>query len=211
LTVDEEPGGGRIRRQVIAEEVAARIEELITSGKLAMGDKLPPERQLARELRISRPTLREGIRALSAIGTVRVEHGKGSFVVGHPSQTRRVAAGDLEPPFTPAVLVRLRALLFAAAAAQAAVRLDRAALDELTRHLTTATAAGEGPGAVQELIDALRAHDGDDRLTPLLAALWPDGAAGTVPADPGLLQALAAKDPGAAFDAAFSALMKDHG
>jgi len=114
----ESDGGGRIRRLVIAEEVAARIEELIASGKLAVGDKLPPERELARELHISRPTLREGIRALSATGTVRVEHGKGSFVARHPSQAGRVTADGLAAPFPRAVRSRLRALLFAAAAAR---------------------------------------------------------------------------------------------
>jgi GntR family transcriptional regulator, transcriptional repressor for pyruvate dehydrogenase complex len=201
-----ETGGGRIRRQVIAEEVAARIEELIASGKLAVGDKLPPERELARELHISRPTLREGIRALSATGTVRVEHGKGSFVASHPSQARRVTADGLAAPFTRAVRIRLRALLFAAAAAQAAVRLDQAALDELTGRLTAATSDG-GPGAVHELVDTLRAH-GDDRLGPLLEVLWPDGADRPVTPSAGLVQALGARDPGAAFDAAFSTLME---
>jgi DNA-binding FadR family transcriptional regulator len=210
LKVARESGGGRIRRQVIAEEVAERIEELIASGKLALGDKLPPERELARELQISRPTLREGIRALSAIGTVRVEHGKGSFVARHPSQARRVTAGGLDTPFTRAVLIRLRALLFATAAAQAAVRLDHAALDELTGRLTAAT-GDDGPGAVQELVDALRANDGDDRLGPLLGVLWPDGALDAITPGAGLVQALGDRDPIAAFDAAFSALMEDSG
>jgi DNA-binding FadR family transcriptional regulator len=209
LTVTQDPDGGRIRRQVIAEEVAARIEEMITTGKLALGDKLPPERELARELHISRPTLREGIRALSAIGTVRVEHGKGSFVAGHPSQGRRATAGGLAPPFSRPVLIRLQALLFAAAAAQAALRLDQPALDALTERLTAA-AGDEGPNAVQELIETLRAG-GDDRLVPLLEVLWPDGAAGPVRHGAGLVQALAARDPGAAFDAAFSALMGEDG
>jgi DNA-binding transcriptional regulator YhcF (GntR family) len=207
--VDREQGGGRIRRRVIAEEVAARIEDLITSGKLALGDKLPPERELARELSISRPTLREGIRALSAIGTVRVEHGKGTFVAGHPSQARRIVADGLEAPFTRAALVRLRALLFAAAAGQAAVRLDQSAMDELTGRLTAT--GGDGPGAVQELVDALRANDGEDRLGPLLGVLWPNGAIDRVVPDSGLVQALRARDPGAAFDAAFSVLMEDSG
>jgi DNA-binding FadR family transcriptional regulator len=209
LKVARESDDGRIRRQVIAEEVAARIEELITSGKLALGDKLPPERELARELHISRPTLREGIRALSAIGTVRVEHGKGSFVASHPSQARRVTAGGLAAPFPRPVLIRLQALLFAAAAAQAAVRLDQTALDELAERLTAATGE-EGPSAVLELIDTLRAG-GDDRLVPLLEVLWPDGADSRVMPGAGLVQALGARDPGAAFDAAFSALMEEDG
>jgi DNA-binding FadR family transcriptional regulator len=209
LSVARETGGGRIRRQVIAEEVAARIEGLIASGKLAVGDKLPPERELARELHISRPTLREGIRALSATGTVRVEHGKGSFVASHPSRGRRVTADGLAAPFTRSVRIRLRALLFAAAAVQAAVQLDQAALDELTGHLTAAI--GDGwPGAVRELVETLRVH-GDDRLHPLLEVLWPDGADDPVAPSAALVQALAARDPGVAFDAAFSALMEEDG
>jgi DNA-binding FadR family transcriptional regulator len=211
MSTAEEPGAGRVPRQVIAEEVAARIEELITSGELAVGDKLPPERELARELSISRPTLREGIRALSAMGTVRVEHGKGSFVAGRPSQARRGTPGRPQAPFTPAVLGRLRALLFAAAAAQAAGRLDQAALDELTGRLSAATGHGGGPGAIQELVDALHAHDGDDRLGPLVEVLWPERDDRAVAAGAGLVRALAARDPSAAFDAAFSALLPDGG
>jgi DNA-binding FadR family transcriptional regulator len=202
-----EPGTGRIRRQVIAEEVAARIEELITGGTLAVGDKLPPERELARELRISRPTLREGIRALSAVGIVRVEHGKGSFITGHPSQARRASPGGVHALLSPAALGRLQALLFAAAAAQAAARLDQAALDELAGRLSAASA----PGAVQELVDAIRAHGGGDRLGPLVEVLWPEGAPEGVVAGAGLVRALTARDPGAAFDAAFGALLPEGG
>ena len=205
MSVAEEPGAGRIRRQVIAEEVAARIEELITSGTLAVGDKLPPERELARELRISRPTLREGIRALSAVGIVRVEHGKGSFITGHPSQARRATPGSFHALLTPAVLGRLQALLFAAAAAQAAARLDQAALDALAGRLAGASV----PDAVRELVEAIRAHDGGDRLGPLVEVLWPEGAAGGAVAGAGLVRALTARDPGAAFDAAFSALLPE--
>jgi hypothetical protein len=130
-------------------------------------------------------------------------------VASHPSQGRRVTADGLAGPFTGAVRTRLRALLFAAAAAQAAVRLDQAALDELTGRLT-ATTGDDGPGAVQELVDALRAH-GDDRLGPLLEVLWPNDTDGPVTPSAGLVQALGARDPGAAFDAAFSALMEAGG
>jgi len=191
------PGEGRVRRQVIAEEVAARIEELIARGELAVGDKLPPERVLARELRISRPTLREGIRALSAVGTIRVEHGKGSFVTAHPAQPGRGGAGaDGTAPLAPDARARLRALLVAAAAAQATVRLDQPALDGLARRLTAT--AGDGLAAVRALVGAL----GDDRLEALVQVLWPDGQAAGGLVGPVLVAALAARDPQGAFDAA---------
>lgn len=64
-----------------AEEVAARLKEMIQSGDLSAGDKLPPERDLAKTLGVSRPTLRAGIRTLSAVGILQSRQGAGTFVV----------------------------------------------------------------------------------------------------------------------------------
>ncbi len=63
-----------------AEEVAARLREMIHSGELSAGDKLPPERDLAKILGVSRPTLRAGIRSLSAVGILFSKQGAGTFV-----------------------------------------------------------------------------------------------------------------------------------
>ena len=61
-----------------AEEVAARLREMIHSGELSAGDKLPPERDLAKILGVSRPTLRAGIRSLSAVGILFSKQGAGT-------------------------------------------------------------------------------------------------------------------------------------
>jgi GntR family transcriptional regulator, transcriptional repressor for pyruvate dehydrogenase complex len=63
-----------------AEEVAARLREMVHSGELAAGDRLPPERDLAKILGVSRPTLRAGIRSLSAVGILQSRQGAGTFV-----------------------------------------------------------------------------------------------------------------------------------
>jgi len=63
-----------------AEEVAARLRDMIHSGELSAGDKLPPERDLAKILGVSRPTLRAGIRSLSAVGILFSKQGAGTFV-----------------------------------------------------------------------------------------------------------------------------------
>lgn len=63
-----------------AEDVAARLREMIESGELSAGDKLPPERDLAKALGVSRPTLRAGIRSLSAVGILYSKQGAGTFV-----------------------------------------------------------------------------------------------------------------------------------
>jgi len=60
-----EPGRRRIH-----EVVLAKIEEQIANGQLRSGDRLPAERDLATELGVSRPAVREAIRVLEAMGTV---------------------------------------------------------------------------------------------------------------------------------------------
>ncbi|MDQ3820629.1 MAG: FadR family transcriptional regulator [Acidobacteriota bacterium] len=54
---------------------------MIHSGELRPGDRLPPERDFAKTLGVSRPTLRAGIRSLSAMGVLKSRQGAGTFVV----------------------------------------------------------------------------------------------------------------------------------
>jgi GntR family transcriptional repressor for pyruvate dehydrogenase complex len=63
-----------------AEEVVTRLREMIQSGDLAPGDRLPPERDLAKLLGVSRPTLRAGIRSLTTVGIFQSKQGAGTFV-----------------------------------------------------------------------------------------------------------------------------------
>lgn len=64
-----------------AEEVVTRLREMIHRGELRSGDRLPPERDLAKKLGVSRPTLRAGIRSLAAVGVLKSKQGAGTFVV----------------------------------------------------------------------------------------------------------------------------------
>src|SRR3954451_3532813 len=71
-----------------AEEVSVRLRDMIHNGELSPGDRLPPERDLAKLLGVSRPTLRAGIRSLAAVGVLHSRQGAGTFVVkadGPPS------------------------------------------------------------------------------------------------------------------------------
>jgi GntR family transcriptional repressor for pyruvate dehydrogenase complex len=63
-----------------AEEVVTRLRDMIHSGELTAGDRLPPERDLAKLLGVSRPTLRAGIRSLSTVGILQSRQGAGTFV-----------------------------------------------------------------------------------------------------------------------------------
>ncbi|MCB1488000.1 MAG: GntR family transcriptional regulator [Bauldia sp.] len=72
-------------REDLVQRVANALREQILSGRLAGGTRLVPEAQLARNLSISRPTLREAIRVLAREGLLEVKHGVGTFVVSEPS------------------------------------------------------------------------------------------------------------------------------
>ena len=69
------------RRGTTSEEVVLRLRQMIHRGDLRPGDRLPPERDLAKMLGVSRPTLRAGIGALAALGVLQSRQGAGTFVV----------------------------------------------------------------------------------------------------------------------------------
>ena len=139
--------------------IAERIEQLIAERGLQPGDRLPPERALAEELRVSRPSLREAIKALEAVGRVRVRHGTGVWIQA-PDEMRRLQASrevGLEELFAMREVLEVPAAGWAAGSGSVA-GLERLAtlvaemesvsgIDELRRrdielHLTIAEMAG---------------------------------------------------------------------
>ena len=65
--------------------VVAHLKERLRRGEFPPGGMLPSERELKEQLGVSRLTLREALARLSALGIIRVAHGKGSFVAERPS------------------------------------------------------------------------------------------------------------------------------
>jgi DNA-binding FadR family transcriptional regulator len=61
-------------------QIAEQIRGLITSGEYASGARLPPERDLAKQLRVSRPSVREALIALEVEGLVEVRVGSGIYI-----------------------------------------------------------------------------------------------------------------------------------
>ncbi len=64
----------------ISDAVASTLERRILEGSLKSGDRLPPERELAIELGVSRPSLREAIQKLASKGMVTSRQGGGTYV-----------------------------------------------------------------------------------------------------------------------------------
>lgn len=69
-----------VKRIGISEDVIRRILKLIQEGQLAPGDRLPNERELAAALQVSRPMLREGLRALAFMKVIEIRQGDGTYV-----------------------------------------------------------------------------------------------------------------------------------
>jgi GntR family transcriptional repressor for pyruvate dehydrogenase complex len=71
---------GTFERDVLPEKIVARILSLIKEKQLGPGDKLPPERELAAVMHVSRPSLRTALRALALMNIVEIRQGDGTYV-----------------------------------------------------------------------------------------------------------------------------------
>ena len=69
----------------VVDAIETHIKEIITSGKLKPGQQLPSERDLQKQLGVSRLPLREALARLQALGLIRIHHGKGAFVENYAS------------------------------------------------------------------------------------------------------------------------------
>lgn len=67
-----------------SERVVRYIRRLVERQRLKPGDRLPTERELARETGLSRPSVRSGLRSLAAMGVVRSRRGAGTFIQTGP-------------------------------------------------------------------------------------------------------------------------------
>lgn len=70
----------RISKNTVAAQVINQLTDLIRNGHLKPGDKLPSERIMAEELGVSRPPLRESLRALEYAGVIETRYGDGIYV-----------------------------------------------------------------------------------------------------------------------------------
>lgn len=82
----------RLSRRRLYEEVTAQISEWIEENGLKPGDRLPPEREIATSLGVSRATVSQALVALEVLGVVDVRHGDGAILRTPSAGTRVLAA-----------------------------------------------------------------------------------------------------------------------
>jgi GntR family transcriptional repressor for pyruvate dehydrogenase complex len=68
----------------VGAKVVEHVRRLIEAGSLHPGDRLPAERDLALQIKVSRPSLRSGLRTLQAMGVIEARQGSGTYIADGP-------------------------------------------------------------------------------------------------------------------------------
>ncbi len=153
--------------------IADQIAQLIERGEYAPGDRLPPERDLARQLGVSRPSVREALIALEVEGYVEVRVGSGVYV----SRAARAArAQPLPSDSGPFELIRARSLVEAECAALAARNATREQVRAIDRAIDAMEAARDRARMPlsQDRLFHLRIAEasGNSALVLIVKTLW---------------------------------------
>ncbi|HSI50703.1 MAG TPA: FadR/GntR family transcriptional regulator [Ideonella sp.] len=114
------------------QQVADRIRAVIQDGAFSVGSRLPPERELALQLGVSRPSLREALIALEIDGRVEIRMGSGVYVCAPPAAVEHGTPALGESAIE---LMQARAALEGAVITLAAARATRAGLDRVAESL----------------------------------------------------------------------------
>ena len=158
----------RLYRQ-IADQIAALIER----GEYGLGERLPPERDLAKQLGVSRPSVREALIALEVEGYVEVRVGSGVYVVGPRAGATTEALSADSGPFE---LIRARWLIEAECAALAAKQATKAqvrAMEEALDQMDEDCRRGSMPLAADRLFHLRIAEaSGNSALALVVKTLW---------------------------------------
>ena len=153
-------------------QIADQITALIDGGEYAAGARLPPERDLARQLGVSRPSVREALIALEVEGYVEVRVGSGVYVRG-PNAPHSEPLGADSGPFE---LIRARRLVegeCAALAARNATRTQLRAIEEALEAMAHERDRGRMPLASDRRFHTRIAEaSGNSALVLVVRTLW---------------------------------------
>jgi GntR family transcriptional repressor for pyruvate dehydrogenase complex len=166
----------RLASERLSDRLAALIAAQIEGGKLATGDRLPTEQQLAASHGVSRTVVREAVHQLKSQGLVLSRQGSGVFVTEPPAH--RALAFDpklLESMDAVVQMVELRRVIEGEMAALAAMRATRTQMAQCKRALLAIDAAtGRGELGVEEDLGFHRAigeATGNPQFVRLLSVL----------------------------------------
>jgi GntR family transcriptional regulator, transcriptional repressor for pyruvate dehydrogenase complex len=154
-------------------QIADQIRGLIKSGEFPAGSRLPPERDLARQLGVSRPSVREALIALEIEGMVEVRIGSGIYVLAGGGTSAAQGPDATAGPFE---LLRARYVIeseCAALAAKSAKRAQVHAIEEALVEMERETVDGKQPLGEDRLFHLRIAEaTGNGALVAVVKMLW---------------------------------------
>lgn len=129
---------GKIERKKSYLLIVDQLKTLISDGEIQVGEKLPPERILAEQFGVARPTVREALSALEVLGIINVQVGSGAYVINVPRPDDQSTLNHLEEEPHPLDLFDVRKAvepLTAARAAEHATPEDIAAIQAIVAEM----------------------------------------------------------------------------
>jgi DNA-binding FadR family transcriptional regulator len=130
-----------VEPQRLYRQIAGQLRTLITAGEFMVGARLPAERDLARQLGVSRPSVREALIAMEVEGWVEVRTGSGVYVMDRASQGARRSASQATPlspdEWGPLELIRARRVVEGEVAALAATLAKRPQIAAMVKALAS--------------------------------------------------------------------------
>lgn len=123
----------KVQRTRLRDRAAERILDMVISGGLKPGERLPPERELCGRLGVSRTVVREALNLVEARGLISIEHGRGAVVSGGEPRAVRDTLGLLlrVQPKTLWELLEMRGILEVEVAGLAAERAGAEDIEEM--------------------------------------------------------------------------------
>lgn len=124
-----------VEPQRLYRQIAEQLRKLMSAGEFVAGTRLPAERDLAKQLGVSRPSVREALIALEVEGWVEVRTGSGVYVKDRASANGKAHGHTPIPPteWGPLELIRARRVVEGEVAALAAVQAKRKDTDAMRR------------------------------------------------------------------------------
>ena len=120
-----------VEPQRLYRQIAEQLRALIGQGEFVAGARLPAERDLAKQLGVSRPSVREALIALEVEGWVEVRSGSGVYAMARGFNGRAAAADTAPPEWGPLELIRARRVVEGETAALAAKLAKKRDLDAM--------------------------------------------------------------------------------
>ena len=164
-----------VEPQRLYRQIADQLRHAVANGEFAIGSRLPAERDLAQQLGVSRPSVREALIALEVEGVIEVRTGSGIYVLPQATRRpRRQAAASTE--WGPLQLMRARELVegeVAALAARHAKKQDVRAIDEALQQMREEVNNEREPRAGDEAFhNAIAQACGNEVLRDTVQGYW---------------------------------------